>query len=285
MHVSVTPLTLATRPHCVCRLVANGFKPHDVVLAYKEFDTNLDGLIAFDEFVNFCRDRLELKLAKPEIYEIWRKLDLNGSGVINFSEFTAMLFPDLDMEAIMDSGHATASFKVLMNAKDGLGHEGEGCNSSGGRKDASGNDASSINAKFAEQALKPAASSFKQGGKNRGANLQTMEEGLGALVSSVQAMQAVLGTIDLRLAAIETAQTTLAARCDSIEAAQGLMVAKSDSVETALRVLVDRPRHKSRRQLDGVGELSKDSPPLRQRSSHGRRADMAAAANAMGMEA
>ena len=52
-------------------------------MAYKQIDINNDGLISFHEFIEFCQKRLRLKLSKPELYELWRQLDLNGSGVVS----------------------------------------------------------------------------------------------------------------------------------------------------------------------------------------------------------
>ena len=54
--------------------------------------------------VIFCQKRLRLRMTKAQLYDVWKQLDLNGSGVINFSEFAAILFPNAsydELEAAM----------------------------------------------------------------------------------------------------------------------------------------------------------------------------------------
>jgi hypothetical protein len=280
-------------------LVENGFKPHDVVLAYHQLDINGDGLIAFEEFVTFCQGQLHLdKLSKPEFYDIWRKMDLNGSGVINFSEFTSMLFPNVSLEAVAASDSASASFKLLMKKDEGVGGSTGGSTGgssggstgggNGGEGDGAGNHATSagagasastsVNAHFANQALRQAGHSG--GAHHRGshgavaaASTKQLEDSMAQLLSAVHAMQQTLGAVDARVSSMEATDAAIAARCERIEAAQGMLASRCDGIEATMKLLADRPRHKSRRHLDGVGDVSKGAPPVR--SSNSRRAEIA----------
>ena len=81
------------------------------------------------------------------------------------------------------------------------------------------------------------------------------------LLSSVQTMKQTLGTIDSRVSSIEGANAAIASRCERIEAAQSMLASRCDGIEATLKLLADRPRHKTRRQLDGIGDVSREAPP------------------------
>ena len=55
-------------------LVDNGISAADVVVAYRQIDDNGDGVISFQEFVEFRTQRLRLVLPKPELYTLWRQM-------------------------------------------------------------------------------------------------------------------------------------------------------------------------------------------------------------------
>ena len=93
------------------------------------------------------------------------------------------------------------------------------------------------------------------------------------LLSAVHAMQQTLGAVDARVSSMEATDAAIAARCERIEAAQGMLASRCDGIEATMKLLADRPRHKSRRHLDGVGDVSKGAPPVR--SSNSRRVEIA----------
>lgn len=110
-------------------LVANGISAADVLVAFKQIDVrtrlasklalgrwwscslaprttsrvaqvNGDGLVSFNEFIAFCQGPLRITLTKAEIYQLWRVIDINDSGAINFSEFTEIIFPHVNLEQV-----------------------------------------------------------------------------------------------------------------------------------------------------------------------------------------
>jgi len=71
-------------------LVHNFPQIPDVVNAYKLFnqiDINDDGKISKDELYNALKDRLNIKDLKKEIDIIFRNLDMDGNGYIEYEEF------------------------------------------------------------------------------------------------------------------------------------------------------------------------------------------------------
>ena len=118
------------------------------------------------------------------------------------------------------------------------------------------------------------------------ASTKKLEDSMELLLSAVQAMQQTLGTIDGRVSSVEAANAAIASRCERIEGAQGTLGLRCDGIEATLKLLAERPRHKSRRHLDGIGDVSKDSPPVRDvRRGHSRRGDPAALEAAAGVSA
>ena len=70
-----------------------GIYPDDVVSAFKSFDTDGNGLIDGNEFKTFVTNKLKLELDKVELHHLWRSLDVDGLGSIDFAEFTATCYP------------------------------------------------------------------------------------------------------------------------------------------------------------------------------------------------
>ncbi len=81
-------------------LAENGMSPADCATAFGEFDQDQNGLIEVNEFRHFIDHVLGLRLRKPEFSALWRMLDTDGSGTVNFAEFSAVLFPNLDLEDV-----------------------------------------------------------------------------------------------------------------------------------------------------------------------------------------
>ena len=67
--------------------------------AFDEFDADGNGLIEVGEFRRFVDRVLGLRLRKPEFSSLWKLLDTDSSGAISFDEFTAVIFPNVELEA------------------------------------------------------------------------------------------------------------------------------------------------------------------------------------------
>ena len=76
------------------QLLRKGISPDDVRRAFDEFDEDGNGLIDLKEFSSFITNVLKLRLARPEISTLWRSIDIDGLGEIDFAEFCGTLFPD-----------------------------------------------------------------------------------------------------------------------------------------------------------------------------------------------
>ena len=77
------------------QLMNKGILPSDVQKAFEEFDEDGNGLIDGNEFSNFITTVLKLKLSRAEISQLWRSLDIDGMGAVDFAEFQATLFSDV----------------------------------------------------------------------------------------------------------------------------------------------------------------------------------------------
>ena len=81
-------------------LSENGISPDDCREAFMQFDTDGNGLVDATEFTFFVTNVLGLRLRKSELNALWKMLDLNGSGAINFHEFTSALYPESAMNVV-----------------------------------------------------------------------------------------------------------------------------------------------------------------------------------------
>uniref|UniRef100_A0A8C2CMG4 Calcium binding protein 4 n=1 Tax=Cyprinus carpio TaxID=7962 RepID=A0A8C2CMG4_CYPCA len=59
--------------------------------AFKQFDSDGDGRITFEELKESTKTLLGEKLKKGELEEILTDIDLNGDGNVDFDEFVMML--------------------------------------------------------------------------------------------------------------------------------------------------------------------------------------------------
>ena len=72
-------------------LFENGIENSDCLTAFNLIRTE-NGLIDANEFTYFVTKILGLKLDRPSISKLWRMLDINNTGAINFVEFASILF-------------------------------------------------------------------------------------------------------------------------------------------------------------------------------------------------
>ncbi|XP_055080916.1 calcium-binding protein 2 isoform X3 [Periophthalmus magnuspinnatus] len=59
--------------------------------AFKEFDSNGDGLISLAELREAMKKLMGEQVTNREINEILREVDLNGDGLVDFEEFVRMM--------------------------------------------------------------------------------------------------------------------------------------------------------------------------------------------------
>uniref|UniRef100_A0A3B3RSP0 EF-hand domain-containing protein n=2 Tax=Paramormyrops kingsleyae TaxID=1676925 RepID=A0A3B3RSP0_9TELE len=59
--------------------------------AFRQFDSDGDGLITYDELKDAMKSLLGEKLKKGELDEMLKEIDLNGDGNVDFNEFVMML--------------------------------------------------------------------------------------------------------------------------------------------------------------------------------------------------
>ena len=64
-----------------------GLGPSAVVEAFGQFDEDGDGMITATEFVKMCRNKLHIKLPKPELLKLWGLIDVDKDGSIEIVEF------------------------------------------------------------------------------------------------------------------------------------------------------------------------------------------------------
>ena len=83
-------------------LAENSISPDDCLQAFKQFDPDGNGLIDANEFTFFIQQVLGLDLPRPEVSKLWRMLDINNTGAINFVEFTSVLFPKSEDQVAND---------------------------------------------------------------------------------------------------------------------------------------------------------------------------------------
>ena len=81
-------------------LSENDISPDDCAEAFKQFDTDGNGLVDATEFAFFVTNVLGLKLKKAELHQLWKMIDVSASGSINFHEFTSVLFPQSAMNLV-----------------------------------------------------------------------------------------------------------------------------------------------------------------------------------------
>lgn len=75
------PITVTPSPSQL--LSENDISPDDCLVAFRQFDTDGNGLIDANEFTFFVSNVLGLRLRKPELNDLWRMIDVNGSGAVS----------------------------------------------------------------------------------------------------------------------------------------------------------------------------------------------------------
>lgn len=73
-------------------LIENGVGPDEVMVAFRKFDRNGDGQVDEQEFVYLAKQVLNLKLSKVALHRLWRSIDVDQDGSIEFEEFAAVCF-------------------------------------------------------------------------------------------------------------------------------------------------------------------------------------------------
>jgi hypothetical protein len=75
-------------------LMENGISADDCIVAFEQMDQDGNGEISWPEFTDFLLEVLGLQISKKELKHLWRMIDENASGSIDFQEFSDAIFPD-----------------------------------------------------------------------------------------------------------------------------------------------------------------------------------------------
>jgi len=85
--------------------------PNDVKKVFKEFDTNGNGELDFDEFKRAMRV-LSVSLPSVKMKQLFLLFDADESGTIDHSEFCRLLFPAIDWDAREQDQQSTSTGKA-----------------------------------------------------------------------------------------------------------------------------------------------------------------------------
>ena len=155
-----------------------------------------------------------------ELYNLWRQIDINGSGVINFSEFTSAIFPNVDIEALAgEAAHAgeMKSLQAQMSQDEERKTDGNPSLGSFVRVETKGEQQQQAgpSGTILANALRQAkASDHVSSGAQSGAHATLSE-----LLSSMKEVQASLERVAGRVEHIESGQAALKSRFDTLEVA------------------------------------------------------------------
>ena len=100
-------------------LAENGIDPNDAALAFKKMDTSGDGSVSFSEFQDFIV-RFKMSLEAGEVKELWKALDVDGSGRMSLEEFIGRAYPGIDLSTVEGShlhGDAEAEAGKMVHAE------------------------------------------------------------------------------------------------------------------------------------------------------------------------
>lgn len=87
--------------------------------AFKVLDTNNDGMLSKDELlVGFEKifDRNDYEAAKEEVDRIFRKVDLDGSGFIDYSEWVVAT---INLQSLLTPDKLQDAFNLFDKSGDG----------------------------------------------------------------------------------------------------------------------------------------------------------------------
>ena len=220
-------------------------------------------MISFREFVDFSRTTLRLKIPKQDLYDLWRQLDINGSGVINFSEFTSAIFPNVDLDALAESAASAGEIKML--TAQGNEEEDE---QGGDNKQSFDSETFNLNAK-----LRAAKAMDSEAERSTSTKQEDTHDTLTKLLASMSSLQASMESVTARMTAAEAGQEVLLKRFGAVEA---LLLAKQQRLytrvsaqegDTASAATKDGPtdamrRRKSRRNTQPLPVASTETLPI-----------------------
>lgn len=224
-------------------LVENGMQAADVLVAYHQIDVDGDGLINFQEFVDFCTIRLRLQLPKLDLYRLWRQIDMNGSGVINFSEFTSTIFPNVDIEALAAEAASASEIKTLQAQQtEDEGNDWDDDRAAPGsfvrvpavrQGQGAGQKQTRDTGSGLLSALRQAkASDHGAMGAQSGPN-PTLNAAVNELLSSMKGLHAALDNVAGRMEQIELGQANLKSRFTALDSALAHLVHNTGSPQQA----------------------------------------------------
>ena len=80
-------------------LAENGIDPNDAVIAFSKMDASHDGKVTYNEFRGFCNE-FRMSLEAEGIRELWKALDVDGSGSMMLEEFIERAYPGIDLASV-----------------------------------------------------------------------------------------------------------------------------------------------------------------------------------------
>ena len=82
-------------------LMENSISADDCKVAFEQMDQDGNGEVSWDEFLVFLTEVLGLQIPKKELKSLWRMIDENASGTIDFNEFSDALFPSAKTDGVV----------------------------------------------------------------------------------------------------------------------------------------------------------------------------------------
>jgi len=215
-----------------------------------------------------------------ELYNLWRQIDINGSGVINFSEFTSVIFPNVDIEALAEEAAQAGEIKSLQAQMSQDEERKTGVDEANPSEKPSLGSFVRVETKGEQQqqagpsggilanALRQAkASDHVSSGAQSGAHATLSE-----LLSSMKEVQASLERVAGRVEHIESGQVALKSRFDTLEAALARGPAPhSQSVHPAAYVINGHDSDFVEADRACVAVPTKESPPNQSTGQRRRR--------------
>lgn len=241
-----------------------------------------------------------LAISKPDLHKIWQRMDLNGSGSINFVEFTALLFPEQDnfvsgLESYQQAQSGKSSNKSFRRSFTRRGRSATDPAANGSTATDSKTAAAAARAKEAhllsnldderESFVRRSESQHAGAVGDAQAQLQ-IESTLSSLVEAVKGIQEGVATLNSRMLALESNQASISAQ---VEGAMSKMLMATERVATRHRhrrmntnpgsSLANggsapmqngtEPKPSPRDDGDMLASLSKEAPPRQRKRANG----------------
>lgn len=78
-------------------LLEQGHEASDLIKAFADFDLNHNGEIDYKEFKQVVTKHLNVALDVKKLRKVWKALDADDTGSINYTEFCIAMFPEMEL--------------------------------------------------------------------------------------------------------------------------------------------------------------------------------------------